>query len=57
MPDRGVRLNQVTISSPEPDQIYDLMMSLGVSHLAHIVEGATGLRFDMTTPHGAITLD
>ncbi len=50
MPDKGVRLNQITISSPEPDQISDLMMSLGVSHLAHIVEGATGLRFDMTTP-------
>lgn len=57
MPDKGVRLNQITISSPEPDQISDLMMSLGVSHLAHIVEGAKGLRFDMTTPHGAITLD
>ncbi len=57
MPDMGVRLNQITISTPEPEVIADLMAACGVSGFANIVKGKKGLRFDMTTPYGMVTLD
>ncbi|MBL6782864.1 MAG: VOC family protein [Alphaproteobacteria bacterium] len=57
MPDNALRLNQITISSPEPHQMTELMTVLGIDGLANVVKGSAGLSFDVKTPKGRVILD
>lgn len=57
MADMGVRLQHITISYPEPEQISKLFATLEIDGLANIVAGEKALRFEISTPHGDVILD
>lgn len=52
--DKGVRLESLVISSPEPDRVRGLVRD--VSGPVRVVAGAAGLSATLTTPHGRTVL-
>ena len=55
--DLGVRLDRVHLTHPEPERLVAMLNALSVAHLAEVTEGPAGLRFDMMSPNGLVTLD
>lgn len=58
MTDLGVSLESVNLCHPRPDELRQVLQSLGVDHLARVSSGDAKLSFTLKSPSGAlITLD
>lgn len=55
--DIGLRLNDVRLTHPDPDELQSILKALQVDHLATVQEGPLALSFDVTTPSGPVHLD
>lgn len=56
LPDLGVRLEQITLSHPQPAELNVLLDRLDIAHCAAVRQGETGLSFSFATPSGQITI-
>lgn len=54
--DLGIRLGGVTVTSTDPAATADIFHRLSIAHLARIVPGAPGVRFQLETPTGGVVL-
>ena len=48
--DMGITLKQIQLNHPDPDSLTAMLTALKVDHLAHVVQGESGLRFVLETP-------
>jgi hypothetical protein len=55
--DLGIRLNEITLTHPDPAKLQAIFEALEIDHLATITEGETALSFDVNTPNGRVVLD
>ena len=56
--DKGVRLERIVLTSPEPERLGGMLKVLRVDRLARVERGPTpGLAFELTGPKGRARLD
>ena len=55
--DLGVRLTNIRLTTPDPAGLRQTLATLGVDHLATVVEGERNLAFELSAPSGAVVLD
>lgn len=55
--DLGIRLEEITLTHPEADNLRATFKALAIDHLVTIKQGPIALSFDVTTPKGRVTLD
>lgn len=55
--DLGVKLNAVKLTHPDPDQVRDVLKTLGVAHLAQVSEGERSVAFELDSPKGKVRID
>ena len=57
MADLGIKLEQVRLSTPEPESLASLLAALEVDHLCTIIEGKASVSFALNGPQGIVILD
>ena len=56
--DKGVRLERIVLTSPEPERLGGMLKALRVDRFARVERGPTpGLAFELTGPKGRVRLD
>lgn len=53
----GVTLEKVSLSTPDPEALLNILKLLHVDHLAEVNAGDTALRFKVNSPKGNVVLD
>ena len=57
MPDLGVRLEEISLTHPDPQSLHKILTNLGVRQMVGLKEGPSAISFRLQTPSGILNLD